>query len=106
MDSSNRHQSETRIDREATAQAYLAAIVESSDDAIIAKDLDGIIQSCNAAAERLFGYSCEELIGRSIRVLIPSDRRREEDEILAQIRQGRRVDHFETVRVAKDGRPI
>ena len=62
------------------AQAYLAAIVESSDDAIIAKNLDGIIQSCNAAAERLFGYQPGELIGQSVRVLIPPDRQREEDE--------------------------
>ena len=92
--------------RAAATQAHLAAIVESSDDAIIAKDLDGIIQACNAAAERLFGYAHRELIGQSIRVLIPADRLHEEDEILAQVRQGRRVDHFETVRKAKDGRLI
>ena len=90
----------------ALAQAYLAAIVESSDDAIIAKNLDGIIQSCNAAAERLFGYTPSELIGQSVRILIPPDRQAEEDEILARIRRGERLDHFETVRVAKDGRPI
>src|ERR1700730_16045777 len=88
------------------AQAYLAAIVESSDDAIIAKDLDGIIQACNAAAERLFGYQPGELIGQSVRVLIPPDREREEDDILARIRQGHRIDHFETVRLTRDGRPI
>jgi PAS domain S-box-containing protein len=86
--------------------AYLAAIVESSDDAIIAKDLDGIIQSSNAAAERLFGYSSAELVGRSVRMLIPPDRQREEDEILEKIRRGERVEHFETVRLSKDGRPI
>ena len=90
----------------ALAQSYLAAIVESSDDAIIAKNLDGIIQSCNAAAERLFGYAPSELIGQSVRILIPPDRQTEEDEILARIRRGERVDHFETVRLAKDGRPI
>jgi PAS domain S-box-containing protein len=90
----------------AFAQAYLAAIVESSDDAIIAKNLDGIIQSCNAAAERLFGYTPSELVGQSVRILIPPDRQAEEDEILARIRRGERVDHFETVRLAKDGRPI
>jgi PAS domain S-box-containing protein len=88
------------------AQAYLAAIVESSDDAIIAKNLDGIIQSSNPAAQRLFGYAPAELIGQSIRILIPPDRQREEDEILAKIRRGERIDHFETVRLAKDGRPI
>ena len=88
------------------ARAYLAAIVESSDDAIIAKDLDGIVQWFNAAAERLFGYTPSELIGRSIRILIPPDRQHEEDEILARLRRGERVDHFETVRIAKGGRPI
>jgi PAS domain S-box-containing protein len=90
----------------AFAQSYLAAIVESSDDAIIAKNLDGIIQSSNAAAERLFGYTASELIGRSVRILIPPDRQSEEDAILARIRQGQRVDHFETVRVTKNGQLI
>jgi PAS domain S-box-containing protein len=94
----------TEQQRAAAAQAYLAAIVESSDDAILSKDLDGIIQSCNASAERLFGYTAAELIGRPVRILIPQDRQREEDEILARIRRGERIDHFETVRVAKDGR--
>ena len=90
----------------AVVRGYLAAIVESSDDAIISKDLNGIIQSCNAAAERLFGYTSSELVGQSVRILIPHDRQAEEDEILARIRRGERVDHFETVRVAKDGRPL
>lgn len=90
----------------ALTQAYLAAIVQSSDDAIIAKNLDGVIQSCNAAAERLFGYKAEELIGQSVRILIPPDRQKEEDEILAAIRRGDRVDHFETIRLAKGGRPV
>jgi PAS domain S-box-containing protein len=90
----------------AQAYLYLAAIVESSDDAIIAKDLDGIIQSSNAAAERLFGHSAAELVGRSVRILIPPDRQGEEDEILEKIRRGERVEHFETVRLSKDGRPI
>ncbi|MCC7044572.1 MAG: PAS domain S-box protein [Acidobacteria bacterium] len=88
------------------ASAYLAAIVASSDDAIIAKDLNGIIQSCNASAERLFGYPAEELVGRPVRILIPQDRQTEEDEILARIRRGDRVEHFETVRRRKDGQPI
>jgi PAS domain S-box-containing protein len=86
------------------AQAYLAAIVSSSDDAIIAKDLNGIIQRCNASAERMFGYSAAELIGRPVRILIPPERQPEEDEILARIRRGDRVDHFETKRLTKDGR--
>jgi PAS domain S-box-containing protein len=88
------------------AQAYLAAIVGSADDAIIAKDLNGIIQSANAAAERVFGYSAAELVGKPVRILIPQDRQREEDEILARLRAGKRVDHFETVRLRKDGQAI
>jgi PAS domain S-box-containing protein len=86
--------------------AYLAAIVESSDDAILSKDTNGIIQSCNAAAERIFGYSAAELIGKPVRLLIPPERQSEEDEILSRIRRGERIDHFETVRIRKDGRPI
>ena len=86
------------------AKAYLAAIVDSADDAIISKDLDGVIQSCNASGERLFGYSSDELIGRPVRMLIPPDRQSEEDDILARLRNGERVDHFETVRMTKDGR--
>jgi PAS domain S-box-containing protein len=85
------------------AQAYLAAIVESSDDAIISKNLDGIIQSCNAAAERMFGYSSAELVGRPVRILIPPERQSEEEYILSAIRRGERMDHFETVRVTKTG---
>ena len=88
------------------AQAYLAAIVGSADDAIIAKDLNGIIQSANAGAERLFGYSATELVGKPVRMLIPPDRQGEEDDILAQLRAGKRVDHFETVRIRKDGQPM
>ena len=92
--------------RTRTAQSYLAAIVESSEDAILSKNLDGIIQSCNARGEELFGYTAAELVGQSIRRLIPPDRQFEEDEILARIRRGDRIEHFETVRLAKDGRPI
>jgi PAS domain S-box-containing protein len=88
------------------AKAYLAAIVDSADDAILAKDLNGVIRSCNAAAERLFGYSSDELVGRSVRMLIPPERQSEEDEILARLRRGERVEHFETVRLAKDGRHL
>ncbi len=82
---------------------HLAAIVESSEDAIASKDLNGIIQSWNKAAERVFGYSAEDIIGRSVLTLIPRDRHHEEDEILGRIRQGQRVEHFETVRRRKDG---
>src|SRR6185503_12688678 len=85
-------------------RAYLAAIVESSDDAIISKDLNGIVRWCNAAAERMFGYSAAELVGGPIRLLIPADRQAEEDDILGRIRRGERVDHFQTVRRHKDGR--
>jgi PAS domain S-box-containing protein len=88
------------------AQAILAAIVDSADDAIISKDLNGIIQSCNEAAARIFGYSAAELIGQPVRMLIPRDRQAEEDDILSRLRRGERVEHFETVRVRKDGRPI
>jgi hypothetical protein len=86
--------------------ARLAAIVESSDDAIVSKDLQGTIKSWNAAAERLFGYTAQEAIGRSIRMLIPADRQGEEDEVLAAVRRGERVDHYETVRQGKDGTQI
>ncbi len=89
-----------------SASAYLAAIVDSADDAILAKDLDGVIQSCNAAAERLFGYTASELIGQPVRILIPADRQSEEDDILLKLRRGERIAHFETVRLRKDGSPI
>ena len=81
----------------------LAAIVESSDDAIISKDLDGTIISWNSAAERVFGYKAEEVIGKSVRILIPQDRQDEESFIIGRIRRGERVDHYETVRQRKDG---
>jgi PAS domain S-box-containing protein len=84
----------------------LAAIVESSDDAIIGKDLDGIIQTWNAGAERIYGYCRDEVVGRSMALLLPPDRPDEEAEILARIRSGLRVDHHETVRLRKDGRRI
>jgi PAS domain S-box-containing protein len=82
----------------------LAAVVEFSDDAIITKDLDGVITSWNRGAERLFGYKTEEAVGRPITtILIPLDRLDEEREILGRLRRGERVDHFETVRRCKDG---
>ena len=87
----------------ALASPLLSAIVESSDDAIISKDLNGVITSWNKGAERLFGYSAAEAIGRSITMLIPFERLDEEPTILAQLRRGQRVDHFQTIRVRKDG---
>jgi len=84
-------------------QATLAAIVESSDDAIVSKNLEGRIISWNAGAERLFGYREEEVIGQPITLIIPQDRRDEETAILQLIRNGERVEHYETVRVRKDG---
>ena len=87
-------------------RAHLAAIIASSDDAIVSKDLNGIIQSWNAGAERIFGYAPSEIIGRSILTIIPADRRQEEVEIIAKLKRGERVDHFQTVRVRKDGRAI
>ncbi|HEX6566292.1 MAG TPA: PAS domain S-box protein [Chthoniobacterales bacterium] len=86
------------------ASRRLASIVDNSDDAIIGKDLNSIITSWNQGAQRIFGYSAEEMIGTSIKKLIPEDRQQEEDEILAQLRRGERVDHFETIRVTKNGR--
>jgi two-component system CheB/CheR fusion protein len=81
----------------------LASIVEFSDDAIISKDLSGVIRSWNRGAERLFGYAAGEVIGRSVTVLIPSDRVDEEPSILERLRRGERIDHYETVRRRKDG---
>ncbi len=87
-------------------RAQLAAIVESSDDAIIGKTLDGIIVTWNPGAQRLFGYSSEEAVGKPMMMLIPPERRTEEPAILARVASGERVAHFETVRIRKDGRRI
>ena len=86
--------------------AQLAAIVESSDDAIVSKDLNGIIQTWNAGAERLFGYRPDEVVGRPITLLLPAERIAEEDHILNCVRNGHRVEHLETVRVRKDGKRL
>jgi PAS domain S-box-containing protein len=87
-------------------QARLAAIVASSDDAIVSKDLNGVVQSWNAGAQRVFGYTAEEMIGQSIMKLFPPDRADEELQILARLRRGERVDHFRTLRMRKDGEII
>ena len=84
-------------------QSLLSSIVHSSDDAIVSKDLHSIVTSWNPAAERMFGYTSSEMVGQSIRAIIPEDRQHEEDEVLARIRAGESVDHFETVRRRKDG---
>jgi PAS domain S-box-containing protein len=87
-------------------KGLLASIVESSDDAIIAKTLDGTVISWNKGAESLYGYRADEVMGKSVSILAPSDRRDEVPELLERVNRGERVSHFETVRVRKDGRPI
>lgn len=94
----------TDRERDRKAQFQLAAIVQSSDDAIISKTLDGIILSWNPGAQKLFGYTAQEAVGRPLTMLIPPDRLGEESEILARLSRGEAIDHFETVRLAKDGR--
>jgi PAS domain S-box-containing protein len=85
------------------AARHLAKVVESSDDAIVSKDLNSVIISWNRAAERMFGYTAAEVIGKSIRMIIPADRQSEEDDVLSRIRKGEGVTHFETIRQRKDG---
>jgi PAS domain S-box-containing protein len=86
--------------------SLLAAIVDSSDDAIVSKTLEGIITSWNRGAEKVFGYSAAEVIGQPIMLIIPPERHGEEANVLAHIRRGEKIDHFETVRQTKDGRKI
>ena len=90
-DTTDRRQTEQQL-------SFLAAIVQSSDDAIVSKNLDGIITSWNKGAERVFGYTAEEAIGQPITIVIPQDRQDEERTILTRIRRGERIDHVETVR--------
>ncbi|HET9328737.1 MAG TPA: PAS domain S-box protein [Candidatus Eisenbacteria bacterium] len=85
---------------------YLAAIIHSSNDAIVAKDLNGFIRSCNPACEKMFGYTQSELLGKSVTMLIPPELHYQEEEILARMRKGETIEHFDTVRVTKDGRRI
>jgi PAS domain S-box-containing protein len=88
------------------ARARLGAIVESSDDAIVSKDLKGIVQTWNKGAERIYGYSPVEIIGRPMSLLLPPDRPDEENTILERLAKGQRVDHFETERIRKNGERI
>ena len=88
------------------SNGHLGAIVESSDDAIISKNLSGIIQTWNKGAERLFGYTAEEAVGRHVSLLIPQDRKNEEPGIIERIRRGERIDHYETLRQRKDGTQV
>src|SRR5262249_9065395 len=92
--------------RAETESREIAAIVESSDDAIIGKDLNGIVTSWNAAAQRLYGYTAEEMVGQPVSLLIPPERPDEEPGIRGKLRRGESIDHYETVRRAKDGRRI
>jgi PAS domain S-box-containing protein len=87
-------------------RGHLAAIVDSSDDAIVGKTLDGVITSWNRGAALIFGWTAAEAVGRHIAFIIPPDRQSEEDEVLARIRRGERVEHYETVRVTRDGRLV
>jgi PAS domain S-box-containing protein len=89
--------------REETLRAHLAAVVESSDDAVISKTLEGIITTWNKGAERMFGHSAMEAIGKPVTILIPADRLHEEAHILKMVKNGLRIEHYETVRVRKDG---
>jgi PAS domain S-box-containing protein len=89
--------------RDPRAAQHYRAIVESSDDAILSKDLDGVILSWNGGAERLFGFTAEEAVGKPVTIIIPLDRRDEEPAILDKIHRGERIHHFETIRQRKDG---
>jgi PAS domain S-box-containing protein len=94
----------TTLRRGEEAQALLAAVVETSEDAIVTKTLEGVVTSWNQGAERLFGFAADEAVGRSITIIYPPERLDEEREILARLRGGERIEHFETQRVARDGR--
>jgi PAS domain S-box-containing protein len=102
---STRNVVEDELQAERTT-GLLAAIVDSSEDAIISKSLDGVITTWNKGAQRIFGYSAEEAVGQPITLIIPQDRRDEETHILERLRRGERIEHFETVRIRKNGNPV
>jgi PAS domain S-box-containing protein len=106
VDITERHESEQRLRDSEARYRGIAAIVESSEDAVLTKDLDGIITSWNHGAGRLFGYEADEVVGKPVTVLIPADRHDEELPILARIRRGDRIDHYETIRQRKDGSTV
>jgi PAS domain S-box-containing protein len=106
VDITERYEAEQRIRESEARYRGIAAIVECSEDAVLTKDLDGLITSWNPGAGRLFGYTAEEVIGKSVIILIPPERHDEERTILARIRRGERIDHYETVRQRKDGSTV
>jgi PAS domain S-box-containing protein len=103
VDITERHRTEQRIRESESRYRGIAAIVESSQDAVLTKNLDGVITSWNHGARRLFGYTAEEVIGKPVTILIPAERLDEETIILARIRRGERIDHYETTRQRKNG---
>jgi PAS domain S-box-containing protein len=106
IDITERKEIEAALRERENRLLWLASIVESSDDAIVSKNLDGIITSWNSGAERVFGYTAEEAIGQPIMIVIPQDRQDEERTILTRLRRGERIDHFETVRQRRHGSSI
>src|ERR1044072_520243 len=96
----------TNLQSPELAHYWLSALIESADDAIISKTLQGIITSWNAGAQRIFGYTADEVIGKPVTILIPPDHEDEEPAILARLRAGERLAHYETVRGRNDGRTI
>jgi PAS domain S-box-containing protein len=106
VDITDRYETEQRLRESEDRYRGIAAIVESSEDAVVTKDLNGIITTWNHGATRLFGYTAEEVIGKPITILIPAERHDEEPSILARIRRGERIEHYETVRQRKDGSTV
>ncbi|HRH40848.1 MAG TPA: PAS domain S-box protein, partial [Pyrinomonadaceae bacterium] len=94
---------QTGLNKRSMESAWLSAIIDSADDAIISKTLEGIITSWNKGAEHIFGYTADEIIGKPVLVLIPPDHQDEEPQILQRMKQGERIEHYETIRQCKDG---